>query len=87
MSVSPTLALRLDPETIERLDDEAELRGHTRSSLARHLLRQAVGTEVGTSPAVDTGLRSAERGIQRHDVTATPNSSATTATRPRVRCG
>jgi hypothetical protein len=40
MSPSPTLALRLDPETIERLDAEAELRGHTRSSLARHLLKQ-----------------------------------------------
>jgi transposase len=40
MSASPVLALRLDPETIERLDDEAELRGHTRSSLARHLLKQ-----------------------------------------------
>jgi hypothetical protein len=40
MSASPVLALRLDPETIERLDTEAEASGHTRSSLARHLLRQ-----------------------------------------------
>jgi len=40
MSESPVLALRLDPETIERLDEAAELRGHTRSSLARHLLKQ-----------------------------------------------
>jgi predicted DNA-binding protein len=40
MSTSPVVALRLDPEKIERLDDEAELRGHTRSSLARHLIRQ-----------------------------------------------
>ncbi len=45
MAISPVLALRLDPETIERLDDEAELRGHTRSSLARHLLKQQLDQE------------------------------------------
>lgn len=42
MSVSPAIALRLDPETIERLDNEAELRGQTRSSLARHLIKRSL---------------------------------------------
>ena len=40
MPVSPAVAVRLDTETIRRLDTEAAQRGHTRSSLARHLIQQ-----------------------------------------------
>jgi hypothetical protein len=35
MPVTPAIAFRLEPELIEQLDHEAELRGHTRSSLAK----------------------------------------------------
>jgi predicted DNA-binding protein len=48
MSSSPVLALRLDPKTIERLDDEASLRGHTRSSLARHMIKRQLDNTGNT---------------------------------------
>lgn len=38
MAVSPIIGIRLDRKTVELLDDEAEQRGHTRASYARHLI-------------------------------------------------
>jgi hypothetical protein len=69
MSVSPTVALRLDPETIERLDDEAELGGHTRSSLARHLLMQGLVDRVRTN---GRGVHTEEQSIRGQSWTASP---------------
>ena len=43
---SPMLTARLDPETLDRLTDEAERRGITRSDL----LRQAVASILSTPP-------------------------------------
>jgi hypothetical protein len=45
MAERPILSVRLDPETIERLNDAAEERGHTASSLALHLIKQGVGAK------------------------------------------
>jgi hypothetical protein len=42
MAERPILSVRLDPETIERLNDAAERRGHAAGSLARHLIKRGI---------------------------------------------
>ncbi len=53
MPVSPAVAVRLDTETIRRLDTEAAQRGHTRSSLARHLIQQQLA-DADREPSTHT---------------------------------
>ncbi len=61
MATSPIIGVRLDPETIERLDEEAELRGHTRSSLARHLLKQQLVADRDTGALSGNGSATTAR--------------------------
>jgi predicted DNA-binding protein len=53
MATSPIIGVRLDPETIERLDEAAELRGHTRASLARHWIKQQLVDNGDHEPPIE----------------------------------
>jgi predicted transcriptional regulator len=62
MAERPILSVRLDPETIERLNDAAEERGQTASSLARHLIKQGVGAKPAPAGREDAVAYESQAG-------------------------
>ena len=86
MSTKPT-SVRLDPETISRLDTMAKAMDRPRAWLMAHAIEQFVEQEEWIVEAVKRGIRSADKGrtVGHADVEAWVNSWGSKRERKRPR--